>query len=77
MSYDFFLKEFQKCGTFEELEETLERWRAKVNAEFVDRNHPELRENLQALEAAYVEARTLLPRWLAERRGIEDHDRND
>ena len=77
MSYDFFLKEFQKCGTFEELERTAEYWRAKLNAEFVDKNHPELRENLSALESAYTEARAMLPAWLKERREMEEQDRDD
>lgn len=81
MSYNFFLKEFQKCGTFEELERTAEYWQAKLNAEFVDKNHPELRENLCALESAYKEARVQLPSWLQERKQVEEEmeeqDRDD
>jgi len=77
MSYDFFLRVFWECESREALERTAEYWRAKLNAEFVDKNHPELRENLSALESAYTEARAMLPAWLKERREMEEREQDD
>jgi hypothetical protein len=77
MSYDFFMREFEKCRTVEELDKTEDRLRAKLNAEFVDQAHPELRESLTALESAYREARAMLPTWLEERRQVEAEEQEN
>lgn len=61
MGYDLFLREFQKCGSREELDGAKKYWKAKIDAQFADKKHPELRESLAALETAYTEA--LRPFW--------------
>jgi hypothetical protein len=81
MSYSYFMREFEKCRTFKEVDETEARLRAKLDNEFVDKTHPEYREGLAALERACREARAMLPAWLEERRQVEEEageqDRDD
>jgi hypothetical protein len=77
MSYSFFLEKFAECKTFEELDEVAKRLRARLDDEFLDKNHPEYRENLAALQHSYEEACEMLPLWLEERRRAEEQEREE